>query len=250
MDTGFAERALENAKRLNSRLILAFDPSSNPYKFKDDKRKFEERDAIKNNLNDLLSQLRGTVAGVKLGLPALLSLGPDEIERTISEYREDYFFICDSKMADIGHINRLVAELIYDMGFDALIIHTFIGAKDGVDEVVKLAKEKNGGVIALCAMTHAGANEYLNEHFDELSDMAVSVGADGFILPAVVPEIITRVRKKYPSAIIISPGVGAQGAPFGSAISAGADFEIVGRAIREAPSPVAKAKEIIEAMKR
>ncbi len=239
---------MDQARRLNSRIVLAFDPSSNPYKFKDVKQKSGARDAIKNKLSDLLSKLEGTVVGVKLGLPALLSLGPDEIERTISKYNKNYFFICDSKMADIGHINRLVAEQIFDMGFDALIVHTFIGSKDGVDEVVKLARDKNKGVIALCAMTHAGANEYLNKHFDELSDMAVSVGVDGFILPAVAPEIITNVRKKYPRAVIISPGVGAQGAPFGSAISAGADFEIVGRAIVEALSPADKAKEIVEAM--
>jgi orotidine-5'-phosphate decarboxylase len=72
---------------------------------------------------------------------------------------------------------------------------------------------------------------------------------DGFVLPATYPQLIARARKAYPSALIFSPGVGTQGAPFGSAISAGADFEIIGRSITQAPSPTDEAKRILEVMR-
>jgi orotidine-5'-phosphate decarboxylase len=249
LSKGFVEHALDRARRLDSRIVLAFDPATNPYKFKDLEKKSNERDAAKNKIHSLLSKLEGRVPGVKLGLPALLSLGPDEIEKITAQFNKNYFFICDSKMADIGHINRIVADQIFDLGFDALIVHAFIGGRDGVDEVVKLALEKDRGVLAVCSMTHAGANEYLNKHLDALLELAASTKVDGFILPAVIPKMIRRAREKYHAAMIVSPGAGAQGAPFGSALAAGADFEIIGRALIEAPSPAKKAQEIIEAMK-
>jgi len=50
--------------------------------------------------------------------------------------------------------------------------------------------------------------------------------------------------------LIISPGVGAQGAPFGSAIRAGADYEIVGRAIYASQDPAAAAHAAVEEQRK
>ena len=246
MKKGFAERALGQAERIDSRIIFAFDPAINPYERLGERSK--ERSKVRIRIHTLLSELEGAVAGVKLGLPSILALGPDDVEWVIDSFKENYFFICDSKMADIGHVNRLIAGQIFGLGFDALIIHAFIGAKGGIDGVVKLAGEMDRGILAVCAMTHPGADEHLNKYFSKLLTIAASAGVDGFVLPATFPQTITRARKKYPRAMIVSPGVGAQGAPFGSAIAAGADFEIIGRAIAEAPSPAQKAREIKEAM--
>lgn len=247
MEKGFVERALDGAKRLDTRIVFAFDTSINPYKLKKLERS-KERSEVQIRVHSLLSELEGTIAGVKLGLPAILALEPDTIEEIIDSFKQKYFFICDSKMADIGYVNRLVAGQIFGLGFDALIIHAFIGAKGGIDEVVKLAGEMCGGVLALCAMTHPGAEEHLNKNFDALLAIAASAGVDGFVLPATFPQVITLARKKYPKAMILSPGVGIQGAPFGSAIAAGANFEIIGRAISGAPSPAQRAREIRGAM--
>jgi len=247
LEKGFVERALDRAKRLDTRIVLAFDPSINPYKLKKLERS-KERSEIQIRIHNLLSELEEAIAGVKLGLPAILALGPDTIEEIIDSFKQKYFFICDSKMADIGYVNRLVAGQIFGLGFDALIIHSFIGAKGAIDEVVKLAEEMGKGVLALCAMTHPGAEEHLNKEFDALLSLSASAGVDGFVLPATFPQVINRARKKYPRAMIFSPGVGVQGAPFSSAIAAGADFEIIGRAISGAPSPAQRAREIKEVM--
>lgn len=249
MKKGFVKRALDRAERSGSRIVFAYDPVINPYEKRLDERS-KERNTIRIQAHSLLSELEGSVAGVKFGLPAIFALGPDGVEEIIDPFKKNYFFICDSKMADIGHVNRLVAEQIFGLGFDALIIHAFIGAKGGIDEVVTQAGEMGRGVLAVCAMTHPGAKEHLNKHSDKLLALAASAGVDGFVLPATFPRTITQARKKYPRAMIFSPGVGVQGAPFGSAITAGADFEIVGRAIAGAPSPAQKAMEIKEAITR
>jgi orotidine-5'-phosphate decarboxylase len=248
LSEAFVKRASELAAKLDSRVVLALDPIFNPYLLKGRGERWRERVDVSTNTKKLLLELDGLVPGVKIGLPMMLGLGPDPVEEIISSHR-NYFFICDLKMADIGHINRLVAEQLFELGFDAIIIHAAIGVREGIDRVVELAKSMDKGVLGLCAMSHPGANEHLNQNVDKLLSIAASAGVDGFVLPATYPQLIARARNAYPSALILSPGVGTQGAPFGSAISAGADFEIIGRSIAQAPSPADEARKILEAMR-
>ncbi len=250
MSETFIKQASEAAKRRNSRIVLAVDPVFNPYIIKRGEERSKERLDVRTKLQNLLAELDGLVAGVKMGLPLMLGLGLDQVEEIVSSSKKSYFFICDSKMADIGHINRLVADQIFEVGFDALIIHAAVGSKGAIDQVVELANEKKKGVLGLCAMSHPGATEHLNRHLDELLRVAASAGVDGLVLPATYLELIARAKKTQPSKLVFSPGVGTQGAPFGSALKAGADFEIIGRSIAQAPSPKEKAKEILEAMRK
>ena len=250
LSEAFVQRVSELARTVDSRIIIALDPTFNPYRFKRQDERSKEKLNVRTHVQNLLSELNGLIAGVKMGLPIMLGLGPDQVEDILKPYTKSYFFICDLKTADIGYINRLVAEQVFELGFDALIIHAVIGTKGGLDEVIKLAGEMDRGVLAVCAMSHPGAEEHLNKHFGALLALAASAGADGFVLPATFPQLITRARKKYPQAMLFSPGVGVQGAPFGSAIAAGSDFEIIGRAIAGAPSPAQKAREIKEVIGR
>jgi len=246
----FVKQTSEAARKANSRIVLALDPVFNPYEIKLHEKRSKERLNVRTGVQDLLAELNGLITGVKIGLPAIFGLGLDHIEEIIKSSRESYFFICDSKMADIGHINRLVAKQLFEVGFDALIVHAAIGNKEAIDQVVKLANEKKKGVLGLCAMSHPGAAEHLNKYLDELLDIATSAEVDGFVLPATYLELITRAKKTQSSKLVFTPGVGTQGAPFGSALKAGADFEIIGRSIAQAPSPKEKAKEILEVMRK
>ncbi|WP_252896574.1 orotidine 5'-phosphate decarboxylase / HUMPS family protein [Metallosphaera hakonensis] len=58
--------------------------------------------------------------------------------------------------------------------------------------------------------------------------------------------MIARVREDFPDKVIISPGVGAQGAKPGTAICHGADYEIVGRSVYQARDPAQKLREIAQ----
>ncbi|MEM2866716.1 MAG: orotidine 5'-phosphate decarboxylase / HUMPS family protein [Candidatus Hadarchaeales archaeon] len=224
----FASKLRKKAERADSRIILAFDPAG------------EYREL--GRARELLSQLSDRVAGIKLGLPSLLAYGPEGVRRLMEGIEGP--FICDLKMADIGYVDRLVAEEVFGLGFEALIAHAFIGIREGLGEVVGLARERGKGVLAVCAMSHRGAEEYLNRHYLELVEASLSAGVDGLVLPATFPELLREARRRHPEALIFSPGVGVQGSPFGSALRAGADFEIVGRALVFSPSPREKAEEI------
>ncbi|MDP8003335.1 MAG: orotidine 5'-phosphate decarboxylase / HUMPS family protein, partial [Caldisphaera sp.] len=73
----------------------------------------------------------------------------------------------------------------------------------------------------------------------------------GIVAPATRPEIITYFRKSIGRGIkILSPGIGIQGAKPGEALCHGADFEIVGRYITNAPDPKEATKVLIYEQKR
>lgn len=224
----FARKAKEAAKA--SPLLLAFDPPE----------KMELQRAV-----ELLSTLGETVAGIKVGLPSLLQLGLRTLE--LPQLLKGFLFIFDCKLADVGHVDRLVAEKVFAAGFDAIIIQPFVGFWGAMEEVVRVKGDK--GVLAVCSMSHPGSEEFLNAHTQELLSRSWSAGVDGFILPAQKPQLISMARRSYPDALICSPGVGAQGAAFGSALAAGADFEIVGRSILSASDPRRAAEEILGAVK-
>ena len=231
----FRDKAFKIASKVDSRIILAYDRH---YLLKEGRSDLLFREALK-----LFSDLRGYVAGVKIGLPTLLTLGEEALYRLINEYDWGYFFIADLKTADVDHINRVIIDHLADIGFDALIAHAIIGLEGGLGSIVDEAQKTGLGVLALVAMTHKGANDVINRNIDKNIEIALEAGVDGFILPANRADLISYTRDRAPYKLIASPGVGRQGAEPGSAIEAGADFEIIGRSIYEAPNPLEAAKK-------
>lgn len=241
----FKELVLKYAKEKNSRIVLSLDFYKELYNLPLNIKE-KEREKLLNSAISLLSNLEDYIAGIKIGLPFSLCVNLDNVEKIIKNFSNKYFFICDFKIADIGYTNSLIVKNVLNIGFNAIITHAIIGFNDGLEKVVSEAKKFNAGVLALCAMSHAGAEEFINKYYIELLDISVKSKVDGFILPATYPSYILTARKLYPWALIFSPGIGAQKAAFGSAINNGADFEIIGRAIYNASNPKRKVEEILE----
>lgn len=191
----------------------------------------------------ILSNVKGAISGVKIGLPLLLTLGRSAVRKLIEEFGEELFFIADLKIADIGHVGTMLVEGAHDMGFDGIITHTFIGYEGALDSIVLTAKRYDILVFGLVAMSHAGAEEVLNKNFATNLDIALKARVDGLVLPANRPSYIVKARSAF-DGLIISPGIGIQGAAPGSAIKAGANFEIIGRMLYDAPSIEEKLKEL------
>ena len=190
----------------------------------------------------LLEMVEKYVAGVKIGYPALFDLGPSNLKKLISSFRERLFFIADFKIADIPAISREIASRLRDLGFEAAIVHAVAGA-DTVRAVAEVMP-----AFALVAMTHRGAS-VINTHVEQLIEFGVEGGASGYVAPATYPEIVSLVRREAPGSVIISPGVGAQGGGFGGALKAGADFEIIGRAITLSTDPEETALRILSSQR-
>lgn len=219
----------------DSRLILAYDVWK--------PREASSKGFMQKALDTIL-KLEDLIAGVKIGVPTISTLGLWEVAKMLETLKGKMYLLADVKLADIGHISKTIVKLLAEAGFEGFISHTFIGFRDGLEEVVREARSKGLEVYGLIAMSHKGGEEVLNKNFNILLDLAIKSKVDGLVVPATMPRYVEEARSKAPNLTIISPGVGAQGANPGDAICRGADFEIVGRAILSSEEPRLEAEKI------
>ncbi|PSN90764.1 orotidine-5'-phosphate decarboxylase [Candidatus Marsarchaeota G2 archaeon OSP_D] len=211
-----------------SRVVVALDTIGG-------RSRFQEGEVVK-----LIDSVSDAIVGVKLGLPFYLNLGPST--RDVIKHFQDLVFIADWKTADVPHVTRLIFENIFDLGFNAGIIHAFTGTKS-MSEAVNAARSRGGDVIAVVAMSHEGS-ELVNSQMHVLADMAVKAGVGCFVAPSNNTSLIQELRAKHPSSKIFSPGVGAQGGEVKAPLRMGADYLIVGRLITDAPNPDDAARRV------
>lgn len=237
----FSNKAVSIGARNNSRIVLALDIHSTL-------KKAHYSDFFIRVLS-LLNGLRGLLAGVKIGWPTILTLGEEALYRLINEYDWGFFFIADIKLADVGHINRIIVEHMADIGFDAIISHSFIGREKGLEEAVSSARDHGLGILSLSAMSHPGGREVLNKNFEYLLSISMSLDVDGLVLPSTMPEYIRLARDRGFKGLIFSPGIGVQGASPGTALGYGADFEIIGRLIYNSDDPRERVMVLLDVLR-
>ncbi|WP_157666045.1 orotidine-5'-phosphate decarboxylase [Methanopyrus sp. KOL6] len=190
---------------------------------------------------EIAETLDGYVDGFKVGYEVVLAEGAAGIER-VAGVLEESFLLVDLKTADIPEISRSIVERVSEAGADATIIHGFVGP-DVVEECARVLP-----VFVVATMSHPGAREFYDRACQDIVKACDDIdGVIGYVAPATRPERVLEVRK-ITDKLIVSPGVGAQGAAPGDGVRAGADFEIIGRAITEAHDPIEAAKDLVRAM--
>ncbi len=190
----------------------------------------------------IIDSLHGGPAGYKIGLPLLIRAGPKGAGDIASVMPADAIKVADLKLADIGPIMVLTASTAIEAGYTHVIAHPFMGIEGGLGELSDYLRSVGAELILLASMSNPGAARYFDQFIDEFVMMGARIGAWGYVAPATRPHIIRRVREVLkktpkPAAKIVSPGIGAQGQRPWAAIKAGADYEIVGRAITRADDP-------------
>jgi len=179
---------------------------------------------------DIVKEVREHIDAVKINWPLVLSAGPEMIS-LLSEMTD---VICDLKVADIPNTVRLIVEGAVARGASAVIVHAFTG-EDSLTAAVEAAGDAE--IYAVTEMSHPGGMTFTAVHAEEMTAMGLRCGVAGFIAPATRPDRIAAVRKIAGSKKILSPGVGAQGGSASAAISAGADYVIVGRSVYGSAEP-------------
>lgn len=187
----------------------------------------------------IANEVADSVDAIKINWPLVLSAGPEMITK-LADFSD---VICDFKVADIPNTVRLIVENAVDRGASAVIVHAFTG-EDSLSEAVAAAGKAE--IYAVTEMSHPGGKTFTSIHAEQMAEMGVRCGVSGFIAPATRPERIADIRSLAGNLKIISPGVGAQGGSASSAISAGADYVIVGRAIYKSENPSVAAEKIVE----
>jgi len=189
----------------------------------------------------LVERLCTIASGVKVGLPAVLRAGVEWARRAASSCRG--LRVLDFKLADVAHVMEALVEPFLGY-YDAFIAHSFIGGPGALSELSRLLEGEGARLVLVASMSHPGSLEVYDRALSLIEAVIDEVDPWGLVAPATRPSVIRRLRERYPGKAILAPGVGVQGAKPGSAICAGADYEIVGRAVLDSPDPLRAAAEI------
>ncbi|SRR5579885_117038 len=241
---GFRKR-MEKASSNKSRIILANDLDDvNASKL--------EKKTIAN-----IKLLSKHLCAIKLNFHVILPLSEESLSKINRlAHDEGLQTIADIKLNDIGNTNMMTVKRLWRCGFDAVIANPIMGPEN-LKELVKTAHEKGRGVITLVHMSHPGAK--LGYGLDiknpatgktqKLHDLflkwSYSAKADGIVVGATVPDIISYTKKIVKNRCdIYSPGVGTQGGDATKSLQAGSRYLIVGRTILNSKNPLLEAKKL------
>ena len=238
----FIKILADRAQTFKTRVIHALDVANT---FPANASQAARQELIKKAC-ELAKAISPHVVAIKLNYPLVLAAGL-EIALHLKASVPEVPLIADFKVADIDNTNAWIARHAFTAGFDAIIVHGFIG-DDAIQAVLKEAKAfDDRGVILLVDMSHPGASQFIHPQTPRLAQLAVRLKVTGVIAPGTRPPHVQQIRSMIgPDLLILAPGVGAQGGKPGSAIAAGANYEIIGRSIYIADNPTAKAQSFAE----
>ena len=208
----------------------------------------------------MVQALDGVVEFYKIGLTLQLAPGVEDLIRGVIRSGSRVFL--DYKYYDIpATLTKAVARAV-DLGVSFLTVH---GATPTIQGAVKGRGSSDLKLFAVTVLTNMDQNDiaelgYTGHSVQQLvlhrAKKALDAGCDGVIASGQEAEAIKRLG---PKLLVITPGIRPDGYPEddqkrimtpGEAISAGADYLVVGRPITGAADPRKVAAEMIEQMQR
>jgi len=264
----FFEWVTAGIARTGGCLVVGLDPR--PEEMTPDERALLASDpgrALREHARRLFLATRDLVVAWKPNIAfyeAYGSAGWAALEAIIPMLREAAPVLLDAKRGDIGSTAKAYATAIFDrLGADAVTLHPLLG-EDALapflgragKAVFVLARTSNPGAAELQELASDG--EPLWAHIVRAAGRWCAKypaqGGYGLVVAATVPEALAAVRRMAPDAWILAPGVGAQGADLGAALSVrwadgGGLLVPVSRAISGAADPRAAALAIVAAMR-
>ena len=211
---------------------------------------------------ELAGGLRGGLSHVKIG-HQLYAQGGMEFVTKIIKMGHNVFL--DLKLHDIPNTVRMAVEELCSHGLWALSIHSSGGRK--MLEEARKATEKSGAntkLLAISVLTsfsqeiwqEVNPNSTIQEALLARAKVVMESGVHGMVcspldLPIVMPILQNKVMTVVPGVRLFKGGAKddqERAATPGRAISAGANYIVVGRPILEAKDRFAAIEEIVEAM--
>ncbi len=238
----FADRLAEAVERKRSQLIVGLDPQVDllPVELRGDAQRdrAEAADACRRFCCGLIDAVAPEVVGVKPQLAFFEALGADGIRafEQISAYARlaGLLVVADAKRGDIGSTARAYAAAYLeprgDEGplADALTVSPYLG-RDSLEPLLAACRRTGGGLFCLVKTSNTGSRDVqdvtlsdgrpLWHHVARLvadwgEDLVGSRGLSsvGAVVGATHPRAIGEARRLLPQAVLLLPGVGAQGA--------------------------------------
>lgn len=170
----------------------------------------------------------------RLGAPGWTAL----VEVAAHARRHDLLVIADAKRGDIDVSATAYAQAFFGqtetpygtvpgLGADALTINPLLGS-DALAPFVDVARATGAGVFVLVRTSNPGAADVQEQRLSDgrplserLAELTASLGHGGLgssglsdvgaVVGATAPERLARMRELMPAAVLLLPGIGAQG---------------------------------------
>lgn len=191
---------------------------------------------------ELSEKLKGRVGVLKVGLELFISSGP----RLLEKLRPHFNIFLDLKLHDIPTTVERAAAVCGRLGVKWLTVHT-----DAGPSALAKAVEKGPDILAVTRLTSNAKGFGLNRDLRKRAKMANEVGCAGIICP---PHALSPLADIMGNMLAVTPGISMDSnrrdhskifSPR-DAIGMGADYIVVGRAIRDAEDPAAAAMAVAE----
>jgi orotidine-5'-phosphate decarboxylase len=240
--TSFADRLAGEVERKRSQLVVGLDPR--PELFPVELRaaahgsRAAAADACERFCGGIIDAVAPYAVGVKPQLAFFEALGADGIlafEQVCGYARAaGLLVIADGKRGDIGSTARAYAGAYLSEGIgrppyaDALTVNPYLG-RDSVEPFLAACRRHGSGVFCLVKTSNAGSADVqdlalsdgrpLWHHVAELVDHwgeelvgERGLSSVGAVVGATYPRAVAEARRLLPRAILLLPGIGAQGA--------------------------------------
>ena len=238
----FADRLAEAVERKRSQLVVGLDPVVDllPVELRGEAAagRVAAAAAVERFCIGIVDAVAPYVVAVKPQAAFFEALGSDgwRAFEGVARHARDagLLVIADAKRGDIGSTARAYAAAFLEPRdgdpplSDAMTVSPYLG-KDSLDPFLAACRRDGAGLFLLVRTSNAGAAELQDavlsdgrpvwKHVAGLvdtwgEDLVGSRGLSsvGAVVGATVPRIVGEARREMPRAIILLPGVGAQGA--------------------------------------
>jgi orotidine-5'-phosphate decarboxylase len=223
----WADRLAAEVERKRSQLVVGLDPQP-------DLLPIELRGDVARFCCGIVDAVAPHAVAVKPQLAFFEALGPAGIaafdQVCLYARRAGLLVIADGKRGDIGSTARAYAEAYLEGDVpraDALTVNVWLG-RESVEPYLAAARRVGAGIFCLVKTSNAGSDVQdvvlsdgrpMWQHVAGLvhewgADLVGDVGlsAVGAVVGATHPRAVREARKLMPQAVLLLPGVGAQGA--------------------------------------
>jgi orotidine-5'-phosphate decarboxylase len=238
----FADRLADAVDRRRSQLLVGLDPRPDllPVELRGEAHQSREAaaEACARFCTGLVDAVAPYVVGVKPQLAFFEALGADGIRafEEVCEYARNagLLVLADGKRGDVGSTARAYADAYVEQRnaaeapVDALTVNPYLGS-DSVEPFVAACRRSGTGLFCVVKTTNAGSADIqdlamsdgrpLWHHVAQLVDGWGSglvgergLSSIGAVVGATYPRAVAQARKLMPQAVLLLPGIGAQGA--------------------------------------
>ncbi|HSK15918.1 MAG TPA: orotidine-5'-phosphate decarboxylase [Gaiellaceae bacterium] len=238
----FGDRVADAVDLKRSQLLVGLDPRPEllPVELRGDVHlsRGAAADAVSRFCRGLVDAVAPYVVGVKPQLACFETLGADGLRafEEVCDYARaaNLLVLADGKRGDIGSTARAYADAYLERQedgrarVDALTVNPYLGS-DSIEPFLAACRRAGTGIFCLVKTSNAGSADIQDAALSDgrpvwhqVAELVADWGRElvgerglssvGAVVGATHPRAVAVARRLMPQAILLLPGVGAQGA--------------------------------------